>query len=226
MRWIAISLVLINAVVIIWYQLNGTQEPSAQVAQGLPELTYNNLHAGGRPVPENPPSLSALSQNGKEQEEQCAFIGSFASRDIAESAQQRLSSLEIAVRIEVVEIPDEPLWWVHVPPAGTASEAQRMLAGLNERQIESFLVTQGEFANAISLGYFRSRSNAVTLNERYNADGIDSSVREIQRFNDRFWLIADPGDGGLVSESTVRTLRASTPDIELQREHCDWLQNS
>ena len=226
MRWVVTSLVLINIAVFGWYQWVGTTAAPEQTAHGLPEVTYNNLRSGGQPELAAAPSLSALRQQDDERADTCAFIGSFASDDAVNTAQRRLQSLEISTRIESVEIPDEPLWWVYVPPASSASEAQRQLARLSERQIESFLVTQGEFANAISLGYFRSRSNAVGLNEQYNAEGIESSVREIQRFNNRFWLVAEPEAASLVGESSLRALREATPDIELRRDRCDWLQNS
>lgn len=225
MRWIVASLLAINIAIAGWYVWQGPGPEAEQVGDGLPELTHNNLQTDAQPTLADAPSLTSL-QNETSEDEQCAFVGDFTSASVAEEAQSRLQSLEISTSIEVVEIPDEPLWWVHIPPASSSGEAQRALTALNEREIESFLVSQGEFANAISLGYFRSRDNAMALDERLNDEGIGTQVREIQRFNDSYWLVASPDTAGMLSESSLQGIRDSAPDVELRRADCDWLQNS
>lgn len=225
MRWIVATLLAINIAIAGWYVWQGPSAETEQRGDGLPELSHNNLQSDAQPALADAPSLTDL-QSEAAADEQCAFVGDFTSESAAEDAQSRLQSLEISTTIETVEIPDEPLWWVHIPPASSSGEAQRTLTALSERQIESFLVSQGEFENAISLGYFRSRDNAMALDERLNEDGIATQVREIQRFNDNYWLVAGPDVATMLSESTLSGVRESTPAVELRRADCDWLQNS
>lgn len=225
MRWIVVSLLLINIALAGWYiaQSPVTEGPANDGSQ--PAVKLNNLtlesakeeplfsRVGGQETPE--PLVA-----------QCAFLGRFTSDAAAQDAQGRLQVLEVDSTVEVVEVPDEPLWWVHIAPANTRTDAERRLRTLNERQIESFLVTQGEFRNAISLGYFRSRDNAMRLRSNMESEGIEVSLREMQRFRQEYWLVVPPNQANLLSDNSVRPIRDQVPDVALQREACDWLQNS
>lgn len=224
MRWIALSLLFINIPVAGWFGVMAVDHTPESSASGLPELSFNNLRQDARPDSDRP-VITTLNQQSAEGE-QCAFVGQFMAEQAAENAVEWLASLELSPRVVTHDVPDEPLWWVHIPPASSTSEAERRLRTLNERQIESFLVSQGEFRNAISLGYFRSRSNAMKLNSEFNDDGVESELREIERFSQTYWLVFDPDEAGLVGESSLRSVRSEFPDVELERADCDWLQNA
>lgn len=224
MRWIAISLLVINLLVAGWFGFMAADPTPEASASGLPELSFNNLRQDARPDTDRP-VITTLNQQSAE-DEQCAFVGQFTTEQAAASAVDRLASLELSPRIQVHDVPDEPLWWVHIPPLPSEAEAERRLRALSERQIESFLVSEGEFRNAISLGYFRNRTNAMQLSDDFNDDGIDSELREIQRFNQTYWLVFEPEEAGLVSDGSLQSLRSEYPDVELERADCDWLQNA
>lgn len=228
MRWIAISLVVINLAVAGWYlwQPSASPEEAALQAEGgLPELTYGNLRTERGSDALDIPTLTTLD-NGSSDDPQCAFIGVFADEDNAQTAQRRLAALEIQSEVSVVEVPDEPLWWVHLEPASTSADAERRLRQLNERQIDSFLVSQGEFRNAISLGYFRSRDNALTLRDQLQSSDVDAQLREIQRFRDTYWLTIQPEHAAMMGEGSLSNIRAAQPDIEMREAACGWLQNA
>lgn len=228
MRWIAASLVLINLVIAGWYLWQpGTEHVAAEprAEGGMPEVQFGNLRTERGQDALDIPVLTTL--NGERGDvPQCAFVGVFADAEQAETAQRRLEALEIQSSVVQVAVPDEPLWWVHLAPASSQPEAERRLRQLNERQIDSFLVSEGEFRNAISLGYFRSRENAITLRERMQADDVDAQLREIQRFRDTYWLTIEPEYAALIGERSLEAIRASQPDIELREAPCDWLQNA
>ncbi|TGG90153.1 SPOR domain-containing protein [Natronospirillum operosum] len=227
MRWIAISLLLINAALAAGYLYLAPPAPQPEASGGaLPTLEFGNLRSDRGDGLVDVPTLTTLNGSGDSSAPQCAFVGSFGDSDRAVAAQRRLAALEIEAAVTAVEVPDEPLWWVHLPPADTAAEAERRLRQLNDQQVESFLVSQGEFQHAISLGYFRSRNNAVTLRDRLQDDDVDARVREIQRYRDSYWLVVQPDGAGLLGERSLASIRDSQPDIELREASCDWLQNT
>ena len=228
MRWIAISLVLINLAVAGWYlvqQGDATEVSAPQADGGLPDVELGNLRTERGTDALDIPAITTLS-NEDSDAPQCAFVGVFADADNATTAQRRLAALEIQSTVSEVEVPDEPLWWVHLAPASTSAEAERRLRQLNERQIDSFLVSEGEFRNAISLGYFRSRDNALSLRSRLQDEEVDAQMQEIQRFRETYWLSIEPESAALIGEGSLEGVRSAQPDIELREAPCDWLQNA
>lgn len=227
MRWIAASLVLINLAVAGWYFWQSGAEPveaEAMAEGGIPEVEFGNLRTERGRDALDIPVLTTLDDD--RDEPHCAFVGVFADTEQAETAQRRLAALEIPASVSAVAVPDEPLWWVHLAPANTQADAERRLRQLNERQIDSFLVSEGEFRNAISLGYFRSRDNALTLREQMQDQDVDAQLQEIQRFRDTYWLTIEPEQAALLGERSLDAIRSAQPDIELREAPCDWLQNA
>lgn len=223
MRWIAITLLGFNVLLAAWFFVMPRDESSVVTVERGPALVHDNIQLAESIASTN---LAAPRASADAPEQLCAFIGRFVARDNAVAVRDRLNGLEIATTVVEVAIPDAPLWWVYIPPFSTAAEAERALRVLAQANMESFLVSEGEFRNAISLGYFRSRDNAQGLRDRLVADGQSASVREIQRTTATWWLQAEPKQAGLVSENTVRAVAQSWPDVVLRQAECGWLQNS
>ncbi|MFC3854204.1 SPOR domain-containing protein [Salinispirillum marinum] len=244
MRWIVISLLGLNLAVGVWFGF--VAEPSDSPGQAeVADLRFGSIvlaepSSAANSVTEvnsadgvamrAEVSEAALSDPSRDSRRdtppQCAFIGRFANAGEAETARIRLSGLEVAVEVLSSEVPIEPLWWVYIPPFINAASAERELRLLNQRNIESFLVSSGEYRNALSLGYFRSRDNAVGLHERLSADIPAVTVREIERTTSVWWLRAQPESASLISAATLRTVTGSAGNLTLQRMDCSWLQNS
>ncbi|WLD57799.1 SPOR domain-containing protein [Salinispirillum sp. LH 10-3-1] len=223
MRWIAITLLGFNLLLAAWYLFVPRDQIGAVVSSSAPALAHNNIKLAESIASTN---LAVPRGGASSPEQQCAFIGRFAARQDAVGVRDRLAGLEITTTVVEAAVPDAPLWWVYIPPFSTTAEAERGLRVLAQANVESFLVSEGEFRNAISLGYFRSRDNAQGLRDRLAAEGQNAMLREIQRTTATWWIQAAPEQAGLVSENTVRTVAASLPDIVLRQADCGWLQNS
>lgn len=54
-------------------------------------------------------------------------------------------------------------YWVYVPKKGTPKDMQKIQATLKKKNFDTFLITKGKLAGAISLGIYRSKKSAVNL---------------------------------------------------------------
>lgn len=192
MRWIFIGLLALNLAYLVAWQLQSGGKPvpaDAESALAEPEFpaSLQLLEEAGTvppapPVPVSPvPSLSG-----------CPAVGPFpeaGARAVAESLAA--AGFEAAAR--ETDAPMASLHWVHIPPLDSKASALRQLKELQARSIDSFIVSEGEFANAISLGSFQNRDSAITVQARVRSAGYPAEVREIRRDLRQHWVVlADP----------------------------------
>jgi hypothetical protein len=96
---------------------------------------------------------------------------------------------------------------VLIPPATSPEEAFRKLRELQASNVDSYVITQGEYALGISLGVFSSASGAEVLQARVGSIGYDSEIIEIERQSRSYWIEFVPEE--------FRRLQAA-----------NWLENS
>ncbi|MEQ9544399.1 MAG: hypothetical protein RIK85_00125 [Marinobacter sp.] len=165
------SLLLAN--VALWYYASTLVAPSANVAQidgRLPRVatlkTGSEGSAPGNPAP--PPSLY------------CTRLGWFDSEPEAREMAATLgkSRDEYTVERKVREL--APLHWVLIPPQ-PAEQARNMFRDIQRRGVDSYLVTEGERRNAISLGLFESREAAISLLEEKNRQNLNAVLAMFPR---------------------------------------------
>lgn len=222
MRWIAISLLGFNVMMAAWFIWSPREVAPVSAAPG-PVLVHNNIRLAESVAATN---LASGRNAATASDQLCAFVGRFASLESANAVRGRFSGLEITTAVIETAVPDAPLWWVYIPPLSSAAEAERTLRVMAQANIESFLVSEGEFRNAISLGYFRNRDNAQGLRDRVSGQGQNAMLREIQRSTPAWWLRASPEQAGLISDSTLRAVTSGQSDVSLRQAECSWLQNS
>jgi hypothetical protein len=111
----------------------------------------------------------------------CGRITGFSSRDIAERFTVKNAALfkRVSVRPGIPE--GKAYFWVIVPPFDDRAEALKMLTRLQRAGVDSYLVTEGEFRFAISLGLFESRRYAQNLNARFQKQNIETVLVNMPR---------------------------------------------
>jgi len=111
----------------------------------------------------------------------CVSLGWFDSRSEAEDllGRVRVSGGESA-GIEEVERALEPLNWVIIPPQPEA-QALHQFRAIQRQGIDSYLVTQGEYRNAISLGLFSSREAAQRVLEEKKRQNLNAVLVKYPR---------------------------------------------
>lgn len=147
MKWIVIILVLINLAA--WLVPEWIKPPPyVEVSSGtLPRVSSLKL--------ERPPSESHEQGNG------CLriILGMFESR---EDAEEVAAGFQYEVGIMEVEQELPPLHWVLIPPQ-PPEVARAQFRELYLQGVESYIVSGGEYRNAISLGLFESLDAAQSV---------------------------------------------------------------
>ena len=184
MRWVFYSLLILNVVYLGWHLV-------ARVAPPAPAAVL--------PVSQAPERLRLLSEAGRASAPSpagrqagtpalCLVAGPWAERGQAE--QLRADSADVASqgRVHAVTVRQDRLNWVYLPPQSRREEALAALRELQSRGVDSFIVSEGDDANAVSLGYFASEASARGLQVRMRNAGYPAEVRETWRDAVEYWV--------------------------------------
>ncbi len=150
------------------------------------------------PLPDSEPAVAAgveetASSDASEEAtappvRHCGELGPFRNR-----AQTRrfLRSLDLAAELHPYRRPTPvpEAYWVFIPPAADRAEARRRVQALREAGVKDlWLMPEGEFRNAISLGLF-SREEAARAHAReLQEKGFDVEMRPRMKEKDRYWI--------------------------------------
>ena len=183
-RWIFYSLLVVN-LVYLGVQLTKNLAPREAVSLRVPTQSVG----GERLV-----LLSERSQptrDGARRPEAgslCAVVGPWESRDAAHAGAVQLKAAGLPGRVRALTIQKDRLNWVYLPPYADRDRALRVLHELQDHGVDSFVVKDGEDANAISLGYFSSAESAEGLRVKMRNAGYPAFVRETSRAVTEYWV--------------------------------------
>ena len=184
MKWFAYLLGLANLALWVWSSSLPSVQEWAPQGRPLPRVARLQLaneqataeHAAGN-AHDATPSAPDQEQMAPEQVQdrppvspapssgawQCMRIGGLLNRGQAESVIADLPPVKTQIRPYERVLP--PLHWVVTPVYPTRAAATGTLRRLQRAGIDSYLVTEGEQRNAISLGLFHGLSAAQDLAE-------------------------------------------------------------
>ncbi len=217
MRWLVLFLVLLN--VGIWYGAEALQPPPVSGAVGagnLPRVASLKSEVPDSP-PEPPepasdaagaaPVQAAAAQSQPEPPGlACVRLGWLENREVGEAlvASQPLAD-EVGMVLEerVRELPS--FHWVIIPPQ-PRPVALKQFRDIQRQGIDSYLVTEGENRNAISLGLFESRSAAISVLEEKKGQNLNAVLANFPRNQISYALVfkAEPD----LAEDLVQAVEA------------------
>src|SRR5690606_1236041 len=96
----------------------------------------------------------------------CLYLGGFDDESMAAAVRQRLLSLDIASDIQGLDVAAGIDYWVYLPPLVSRQASLRQLRELQSRNIDSYIITVRDLANAISLGIFSRKDSAESVVNR------------------------------------------------------------
>lgn len=166
MRWTAVALVLLNLG--LWIVASNAVPPRMVAAHGagtLPRVADLRMESPGAPA---------------EERKYCVRLGWFESEQAAMEAYHRLTDEEVPLLIRETNREVAPLYWIIIPPQPPA-QALGEFREIQRRGIDSYLVTEGENKNAISLGLFESREAAVSVLEEKKAQNLNAILAKFPR---------------------------------------------
>lgn len=219
MRWIFMLLVVLNAFYYVWHQ----QQVPMQAKEVAPLSLYQDSRRDIQLLSESKPQERRISAVKEEQPEQavCLFLGRFDEEAQAQQVEQRLLSLDIRSQSQVVESAGAVDYWVYLPPLASRQASLRQLRELQARKIDSYIISQGDLANGISLGIFPRHDSADSVISRLRRAGYEPLLRELPRANRSHWVRIAPESRRLVDDSLLERLSLDFNGLQHQLMPCE-----
>lgn len=216
MRLIFIFLLAANILLYMWYQ-----------QQDITSLAHLDHSAVNLQAVQQGETIRLLSELGTEEmvaaEDQgprCFLLGGFAQPERARQLEQRLLSLDISARVAVTDEVQGVDYWVYIPPLSSRQAALWQLRELQARNIDSYLITEGELSNGILLGTFTSSDSAMSVKDKVVLAGFEAGVRELPRAYKEYWVLVDRRSQRLVGESLLARLAQDFSELKHQLISC------
>lgn len=217
MKYLFLSLVLLNILYALWQLQGGALEVSAPVeSAGSSAAEFAPAIPVATAEPESPrPDATAL----------CVTLGRFAEQAEAEQLRQRLLALDIASRLRSREVVIGADYWLVMPVMGGERHAVIQLSALQEQGIDSFLITRGEMAGSLSLGVFAREDYAQVRQEQLQQLGHDVRLHALNKKEQQYVVEVDSEARRLVDQAMLTRLRSDFPGLQHQYQPCGGVAN-
>jgi hypothetical protein len=188
MRWVFLSLVCLNLLVMVWFW----RDQAGMVAVNTSPDERNN--AGQSLVLLTELKQSELSYKTKRDtvkassEQRCYSVGPFKDENDAKFLGIRAEALGFSSEMRSLATGGSIEHWVHIPPLSNRQQSLQLLRELQGRGIDSYIITQGELAEGISLGLFRNQTSAEKLTEKMRGMDYNVIIKEVLRGEKELWL--------------------------------------
>jgi hypothetical protein len=126
----------------------------------------------------------------------CFSLGPFHSIEERVDVYTRLIDVSVSIDERETQALVEKGYWVFMPPYSSRLEANRALLTLQALGLEDIgVIYEGEWENAVSLGYFLRQENALRRKKGLEERGHESRIRVQRQSESRYWLDyeQDPG---------------------------------
>ena len=202
---------------------NNVDERKSGFPHGLPDLlagfSFDEFLASDSEEPRIP-SSSPSPEGAPGKQGECVVVEGFENATKARlwlKAANAQSELEGEVQQRTVI--RKPLHWVLVPPLDTRKEGLELLRSLQRRGLDSYLITQGEKANAVSLGLFESLRAAKAVLRQRREQGLEVVLTEYPRTREIDFVVLENAN-----LSVLRELVPEGVDARIETDACKVLQ--
>jgi hypothetical protein len=224
MRWLFILLLMANGFYAFWHYtaVEPVREPSPPEPVDAAPLVLLGEALPERPVAGEEPSDPATLP--PEAVVSCWELSPFAVQALADEAAAALEEAGFTVQRSTIAIPGAPVYWVYVGPYESREAALAARRDIRGRGIDSFVITEGELVDSISLGVFSREELARNAQRQYRRQIDGVQVRRLERSTEGWslWL-----EGPVVAEHPGRVLQrlpdfaGSEGDIAITKKSCN-----
>lgn len=226
MRWIFLLLVVLNAFYYVWHQQQAPLRPKEVTPVALQQNTKRDIQLLSESKAPTARELEVKPDVTPIADDSCLYLGAFEQRAEAEVVEQRLISLDISSEVRSVDAQSGTDYWVYIAPLGSRDASLRQLKELQARNIDSYLISQGELKNGISLGIFPRKDSAESVMQRLNDVGYESSLRELPRAHRDYWVRIAPQSRRLADDSLLQKLAFDFNGLQHQLMPCESIASS
>jgi len=213
LRILVISLVVANLLLLGFQRSKPIARPEAVARQTVEEdAGIPTIHL----FSEMKQDQGLMSDN-----RQCFSLGPFHSDEDKEEIRTRLREVSTSINERQTQALVEKGYWVFMPPYTSLLEANQELLSLQALGLEDIgIIYDGQWQNAISLGYFLRQENARRRKNGLEERGYAPLIRVQRKAEPRYWLDYEqnPGSGLVALDMQNRTndfMQRSLPCPEL-----------
>lgn len=217
MRWMFLWLVVLNLFYYVWHQ----QQVPLRVTEIAPLDMAQSSKRDIRLLSESSAPVRREVAVAEAVEAVCLFLGSFEQMPEASAVEQRLLSLDIRSQVQSIDAAAGVDYWVYLPPLASRQASLRQLRELQARKIDSYIITQGDLANGISLGIFPRNDSAESVMQRLREAGYEPLLRELTRAHRSFWVRIAPESRRLAEDSLLERLAFDFKGLQHQLMPCE-----
>lgn len=224
MRWSFLLLLVLNLFYYVWHQ----QQAPLRAKEIQPLSLYHKAQQDIRLVSEadKKPVRTDMASTAPAVESVCLFLGGFEQEDQANALGQRLLSLDIKSNVQAVDAAAGVDYWVYLAPLASRQASLRQLKELQARKIDSYIITQGDLADGISLGIFPRTDSAESVMQRLREAGYEPMLRELTRSHRSFWVRIAPESRRLIDDPLLERLTVDFNGVEHQLMPCESIASS
>lgn len=217
MKWLLWFLLMINLALLAYFNLGRPPAVQLQIEEtslnpeGIRLLTPEEIEAL--------PRREAVAESVQAQQYGCYEWGTFSRAKLA-NAQSHLSRHALESRVIQHSAQEAKRYWVYIPRAGNAQQAQARMDELRALGLTDMVVVQDQqSANVISLGVFKDEQLATKLLEDLKSRGVNNAVKGVRNQEQgRSSLYISNMSSELVPE--LESLQAEFPGSELKLVTC------
>ena len=188
LRILVISLFVANLLLFAFQRNNPAVQPETTVA---PAVKKNS----------NIPTIHLFSEMMQDQglltgNRQCFSLGPFHSSEGKDEFRLLLQEVSTRINERQTEALVEKGYWVFMQPYDSLLEANQALISLQALGLEDIgVIYDGEWKNAVSLGYFMRQENAQRRKESLESRGYAPQIRVQRQGEPRYWLDYEQNPG-------------------------------
>jgi cell division septation protein DedD len=219
MRWVFLLFVVLNLFYYVWHQ----QQAPLRVNEIEPVAAQRSEKGDIQLLSESQVALRRPAPTAEEQDAVCLFLGSFEREAEAAMVEQRLLSLDIRSRVQSVDAVGGVDYWVYLAPLASRQASLRQLRELQARKIDSYIITEGDLANGISLGIFPRSDSAESVMQRLRSAGYVPVMRELPRAQRSYWVRIAPESRRLADDFLLQRLATDFNGLQHQLMPCEGI---
>lgn len=187
--------------------------------QSSPKLVVDASRAGL--APEGSTGGAPDSVSVPEMDPVCGLLGPFNDVITAKQFRYRLSTVELAGSIKKELVPGDTIYWVYIEPRSSRKEALALLRELQAKKIDSFVITEGELKNGLSLGFFKQKKSAKRIQNERIKEGYRAKLKIKQKTREQYWVVLQPDQLPKLSDSLLKELSKDFQILQNRKNLCE-----
>lgn len=227
MRWLALSVLLANMLLAVWYfaivrpveqrqaapalstsetgtalPLLGELDDAARQDRGVVRVGSDKPRSRPVPAPQS-----------------CLLLGPVPEKVTARQLQERFAAIDLKPDFRLLDVPVAPVHVIFLPPYAEETEARDVLRRLRAAGIDSFYIPDGDLKGGISLGVYSQLGSAEKIRDERRSQGYPAELRVVARARQEIWVSFE-APGALADEAYWQSLSRDFPGLSRRPAAC------